>query len=90
MSRVSVVVPVYNVEKYLKRCVDSIRSQTLEDMEIILVDDGTPDNSGALCDAWAKEDARIRVIHKENGRSYLRLEGWGGSRHGGLCGICGR
>ena len=67
MSRVSVVVPVYNVEKYLKRCVDSIRSQTLEDMEIILVDDGTPDNSGALCDAWAKEDARIRVIHKENG-----------------------
>ena len=48
------VVPVYNVEKYLKRCVDSIRSQTLEDMEIILVDDGTPDNSGALCDAWAK------------------------------------
>ena len=48
------VVPVYNVEKYLKRCVDSIRSQTLEDMEIILVDDGTPDNSGALCDAWAR------------------------------------
>ena len=55
MSRVSVVVPVYNVEKYLKRCVDSIRSQTLEDMEIILVDDGSPDGSAALCDAWAKE-----------------------------------
>lgn len=67
MSKVSVIVPVYNVEPYLKRCVDSIRCQTLEDIEIILVDDGTPDHSGELCDAWAEEDGRIRVIHKENG-----------------------
>ncbi len=67
MSKVSVIVPVYNVEKYLKRCVDSIRGQTLDDIEIILVDDGTPDGSGELCDVWAGEDGRIRVIHKENG-----------------------
>ena len=54
MSKVSVIVPVYNVESYIKRCVDSIRSQTLSDIEILLVDDGTPDRSGELCDAWAK------------------------------------
>lgn len=67
MSKVSVIVPVYKVEPYIERCVDSIRSQTLSDIEILLVDDGTPDRSGELCDAWAKEDLRIRVIHKENG-----------------------
>jgi len=55
------------VEPYIKRCVDSIRSQTLFDIEIVLVDDGTPDRSGDMCDAWAKEDARIKVVHKENG-----------------------
>ena len=64
MSKVSVIVPVYKVEPYIERCVDSIRSQTLSDIEILLVDDGTPDRSGELCDAWAKEDLRIRVIHK--------------------------
>ena len=54
MSKVSVIVPVYKVEPYIERCVDSIRSQTLSDIEILLVDDGTPDRSGELCDAWAK------------------------------------
>lgn len=64
---VTIVVPVYNVEKYLERCVASLRSQTLRDLEIILVDDGSPDRSGAMCDALALEDSRIRVVHKKNG-----------------------
>ena len=64
---VSVVVPVYNVEAYLDRCVESLVAQTLRDIEIILVDDGSTDNSPTLCDAWADKDARIRVVHKENG-----------------------
>jgi len=67
MDLVSVVVPTYNVEKYLERCVESIRSQTYSTLEIILVDDGSTDRSGAMCDELAKHDDRIRVIHKENG-----------------------
>ena len=64
---ISVIVPVYKVEKYLARCVDSIIAQTYENLEIILVDDGSPDNCGKLCDEYAQKDARIRVLHKENG-----------------------
>lgn len=64
---VSVVVPVYNVEKFLSECVDSILAQTFTDYEIILVDDGSPDGSGAICDAYAERESRISVIHKENG-----------------------
>lgn len=64
--KVSVIVPVYKAEKYLNRCVDSIRNQTLEDIEIILVDDESPDNSPAICDEYIKTDARIKVIHKKN------------------------
>ena len=64
---ISVIVPVYNVEAYLARCVDSILAQSHENLEIILVDDGTKDSSGAICDAYAQKDARVRVIHKENG-----------------------
>ncbi len=64
---ISVIVPVYNVEKYLDRCITSIVEQTYKNLEIILVDDGSPDNSGAICDQWAKKDLRIKVIHKENG-----------------------
>ena len=64
---ISVIVPVYNVEPYLRECIDSILSQTYRDFELILVDDGSPDNCGAICDEYAEKDTRIRVIHQENG-----------------------
>lgn len=64
---ISVIVPVYKVEAYLERCVDSIRNQTYKNLEIILVDDGSPDRSGQMCDELALSDSRIRVIHKVNG-----------------------
>lgn len=66
-EKISVIVPVYNVEQYLERCVESIINQTYTNLEIILVNDGSTDNSGKLCDELAKKDERIRVIHKENG-----------------------
>ena len=65
--QVSVIVPIYKVEKYLKRCMDSIVNQTYRDLEIILVDDGSPDNCGKICDEYAKQDSRIKVLHQENG-----------------------
>lgn len=64
---ISVIVPVYKVEPYLDRCVRSIVEQTYTDLEIILVDDGSPDNCPAICDAWAERDSRVKVIHKQNG-----------------------
>ncbi len=64
---ISIIVPIYNVSKYLKRCLDSIIDQTYKDLEIILVNDGSTDNSGDICEDYAKKDYRIRVIHKENG-----------------------
>ncbi|HAQ0795523.1 TPA: glycosyltransferase, partial [Enterococcus faecium] len=67
MCRISIIVPVYNVEKYLKKCVDSILGQTFTDFELLLIDDGSTDNSGSICDELAKTDNRIKVIHKENG-----------------------
>lgn len=67
MPQISVIVPVYKVEQYLNRCVDSILNQTYTDLEIILVDDGSPDNCPAICDDYAAQDARVKVIHKKNG-----------------------
>ena len=74
---ISVIVPVYRVEAYLDRCLQSITGQTYQNLEIILVDDGSPDSSGAICDAWATKDSRIRVIHKKNA-------GAGAARNSGL------
>ncbi len=67
MPKVSIVIPVYNMEKFLARCMESVLAQTMEDLEIILVDDGSRDSSPALCDDYAKQDKRVKVIHKENG-----------------------
>ncbi len=74
---ISVIVPVYNVEKYIGQCIESLCNQTLKNIEIILVDDGSPDNSGNICDEYAAKDDRITVIHKKNG-------GVGAARNDGL------
>ncbi len=68
MPKISVIVPAYKVERYLPRCVDSILAQTFTDFELILVDDGSPDNCGAICDEYAARDSRVRVIHQENAK----------------------
>ena len=67
MPKLSVIVPVYNGERYLDTCIQSMQKQTMSDIEVLLVDDGSTDGSGALCDSWAQKDGRIRVIHKGNG-----------------------
>lgn len=77
MPKATVVVPVYNVEKYLEKCVDSILAQTEPDFELLLVDDGSTDGSGRLCDKLAEKDGRVRVIHQKN-------QGLGGARNTGI------
>ena len=77
MPEISMIVPVYNVEQYLPAALDSLRAQTCPDWEAILVDDGSPDGCGALCDAAARQDARFRVIHQKNA-------GVGAARNAGL------
>ena len=67
MPEISIIVPVYKVEGYLKKCIESICNQTIKNIEIILVDDGSPDQCGEICDYYSKRDSRIKVIHKENG-----------------------
>lgn len=67
MPKISIIVPVYNVESYICRCIDSILGQSCQDFEVILIDDGSPDNCGRICDMYAQEDNRIHVIHRSNG-----------------------
>ena len=67
MEQISVIIPVYNCEKYIKRCIESVLEQTYKDFELILVDDGSTDDSGKICDTYASKDKRVFVIHKENG-----------------------
>lgn len=69
MPKISIIVPVYKAEKYLHRCVDSLLAQTFTDFEVLLIDDGSPDSSGKICDEYAQKDNRVRVFHKENGGS---------------------
>lgn len=76
-DKISVIVPVYNVEKYIKQCIESIMAQTYKNLEIILINDGTKDNSGIICDNYAKKDSRIKVIHQKN-------MGLSGARNTGL------
>ena len=66
MPEISVIVPVYKVEPYLRRCVDSILAQTFTDIEVILIDDGSPDGCPAICDEYVQQDNRVKVIHQEN------------------------
>ncbi len=75
-TKISVVVPVYNGEKYIRECIDSILAQTFEDFELILIDDESPDNCGAICDQYAMEDSRVRVVHQTNqGINHTRRNG---------------
>ena len=67
MPMISIIIPVYNTQQYLPRCIDSILSQSFTDFELLLIDDGSTDGSGKICDAYAEKDNRIRVFHKENG-----------------------
>lgn len=76
MAKVSVIIPIYKVEKYLSRCLESVVNQTLDDIEIVLVDDESPDSCPEICDRYAKKDSRIKVIHKKNeGLGYARNSG---------------
>ena len=77
IPKVSIIVPVYNVENYFDRCINSLINQTLREIEIILVDDESPDNCPEMCDKYAEKDSRIKVIHKKNG-------GLGFARNSGL------
>lgn len=80
--KVSIIVPVYNCEKYLDRCVETVLKQTYKNVELLLINDGSSDSSGALCDAWAEKDTRVRVIHQPNG-------GVSAARNAGLDAVTG-
>ncbi len=66
MPEISVIVPVYNCEKYLEKCINSILSQTFDDLELILINDGSSDNSGKICDEFKEKDSRVKIVHQKN------------------------
>ena len=70
-NKISIIVPCYKVTDFLPQCVESLMNQSYKDIEIILVDDGSPDDTGKLCDEYAKKDNRIKVVHKQNGGWFL-------------------
>ena len=78
LDKLSIIVPVYNVEKYIEKCIQSLLNQTYKNIQIILIDDGSTDSSGKICDRYAEKDSRIKVIHKENG-------GLSSARNAGIC-----
>ncbi|URT70209.1 glycosyltransferase family 2 protein [Cytobacillus firmus] len=82
-TKISIIVPVYKVEQYLHKCIDSILAQTFKEFELILINDGSPDRCGEICEAYAKKDTRVKVIHKENG-------GQASARNMGLDIACGK
>ncbi len=82
MPKFSIIVPIYNVENYIEKCIDSILAQSFSDFELVLVDDGSPDRCPQICDEYAKKDSRIKVIHKKNG-------GLSSARNAGIDVICG-
>ncbi len=84
---ISVIIPVYNVEKYLERCINSIINQTYRMLEVILVDDGSTDNSGNICDMYAEKDSRIRAYHIKNGGP-AKARNYGIDRSRGVYYIC--
>lgn len=67
IPKISIIIPIYNADKYLQRCIDSLLNQSFRDFELLLIDDGSPDRSGEICELYAKQDSRVRVFHKENG-----------------------
>ena len=85
---VSVVIPVYNVENYLEECIQSVLNQTYSNLEIILVEDGSTDSSGTICDKFAEIDVRIRVFHTENRGAALAKKLWCYSSVGRVCPLC--
>ncbi len=87
---ISVIIPIYNIMDCLPKCVDSVCRQTYSAMEILLVDDGSTDGTGALCDELAKKDARIRVFHKENGGSSSARNLGDQRGKGRISGLCGQ
>lgn len=85
---ISIIIPIYNVEAYLTKCIASVVRQIYSNIEIILVDDGSPDNCGKICDAWAEKDSRIVVIHKKKWRSFRCTECWRCKGIRKVCNIC--
>lgn len=87
---ISVIVPVYNVERYLRRCVDSILHQTYRNLEVLLVDDGSTDASGAICDEYAAQEERVTAVHQKNGGTLCSAQRGTRTGTGNVSLLCGQ